>query len=93
MIATKATADRTMQGTRPEKKKLTCDQVSWITDILNRLQSDSRNYPMVSRQPEALKLAALLEIMDIFGYEFEDNQAAGNAPCHFNEFDKLRGIE
>jgi len=48
MIATKATADRTMQGTRPEKKKLTCDQVSWITDILNRLQSDSRNYPMVS---------------------------------------------
>lgn len=94
MIELDAKATRPVPDTRSaEKKKLNCDQVGWIMDILSRLQSDSKNYPRVSRQRDALKLAALLEIMDIFGCEFEDNQAAGNALCHFNEFDELRGID
>ena len=75
-----------------EKKKLDCDKIGKIMDILGRLQSGVRNYPSVSRQKDALSLAALLEIMDIFGCEFADKDAAGNALCHFNEFDELRGI-
>lgn len=76
-----------------EKKKMNCDQVSWVMSILGRLQSSSWNHPAVSRLPEALNLAALLEIMDVLGYEFEDNDAAGNALHKFEEFSRLRKVE
>lgn len=76
-----------------EKRKLTCDQVSTLMGILERLQNASKTFPALARMREAAQLATILEIMDILGYEFEDNDAAGNALSRFSEFDNLRGID
>jgi len=74
-----------------EKKKLNCDQVSVLMGILERLQSTPK-FSSFARMREAAQLAAILEIMEILGYEFEDNTASGNALSRFSEFDDLRGI-
>ena len=74
-------------------KKINCDQVSWIMGTMDRLLSTSRqHFPMVSRQADATKLAALLEIMEVLGYEFEDSAAAGNALSMFWEFNAMRKL-
>ena len=75
-----------------EKRKLGCDDVSVLMGILERLQKT----PVLgygSKMREALQLAALLEIMDTLGCEFENNDAAGNALSRFDEFNELRGMD
>jgi len=37
-------------------------------------------------------MAALLEIMEVLGYEFEDKAAAGNALASFTEFNEMRDL-
>ena len=74
-------------------KKLNCDQVSWIMNALERLLSISQQrLPMASRLTNAAKMAALLEIMEVLGYEFEDKAAAGNALASFTEFNEMRDL-
>jgi hypothetical protein len=85
--------DQTIQKTQREKKKLSCDQVSWIMASLDRFQSASCNFPMVSSIPRAAQLATLLEIMEILGYEFQDSSTARNALSQFHLFEMLRGDE
>lgn len=85
--------DQTIQETQREKKKLSCDQVSWIMASLDRFKTVSSNLPMVSSIPKAAQMATLLEIMEILGYKFEDNDAAGNALSRFHLFNELRGDE
>jgi hypothetical protein len=82
-----------LQEMKREKKKLNCDQVSWLKNALDRLQSLSeQRFPAVSQMKEAAKLATLLEIMEVLGYEFEEDAAAGNALSRFWQFNELRGI-
>lgn len=85
--------DRTIQEVKHEKKKLSCDQVTWIMASLDRFQSASNNFPMISSIPRAAQMATLLEIMDILGYRFEDNGAAVSTLSHFHLFNELRGDE
>ncbi len=83
-----------MQERRKEKKKLDRDQVSWLMNALERFANATNQHVlMASRLPNAAKLAALLEIMEVLGYEFEDKAAAGNALYPFWEFNELRGLE
>lgn len=77
----------------PDRKKINCDQVSSIRNALNRLvEMVAHRVPMVSRLHEAAQLAALLEIMEVLGYEFEDKMAAGNALSSFWEFNEIRDL-
>jgi hypothetical protein len=75
-----------------ENKKLSRDQVSMIMNALRPLQPYERRYDMASKAEKAILLASLLKIMEVLGYEFEDNAAAGNALSEFWEFNELRGI-
>lgn len=74
-----------------KRKKVSCDQVSSIMGVLERMRKMSP-LDYGPKTQEALQLSALLHIMDILGYEFEDNNAAGNALSLFDEFNDLRGI-
>ena len=76
-------------------KKINCDVVAWLTAILQRYEEaikSSIHNPSISRMDKAAKLAALLEIMDILNWEFEDDLASGNALSGFTEFNKLRNL-
>ena len=42
---------------------------------------------------KALKLASLLEIMDILYADFEDTRASGNALSEMTKFNELRGMD
>lgn len=73
-------------------KKISCDQVSTIMGVLERMRKMSP-LDYGPKTQEALQLGALLHIMDTLGYEFEDNAAAGNAISRFTEFNELRGLD
>jgi hypothetical protein len=71
-------------------KVLTCDDVSWLMSVLDRLVSITRiEQPRISRQVETAKLAALLEMMDLLGYAFADAPAAHNALARLHELEPL----
>ncbi len=83
-----------MEALKQEKKKLDRDRVAYLMSALERLMDISHSrVPMVSRLLKVAKLAALLEIMELFGYEFEDSAAAGNALSELWEFNAMRGID
>lgn len=71
------------------KMNLNCDQVSHLMFILNSLQSSPYRS---DKEKNAARMASLLDIMELLGYEFEDNAAAGNALSAFWEFNELRRI-
>jgi hypothetical protein len=75
---------------RALKMNLNCDQVSSLMFILNSLQSTPYRS---NKEKNAAKMAALLDIMELLVYEFEDNAAAGNALSAFWEFNELRRAE
>lgn len=78
------------------KKPITCDQVAWLNDALDRYRDAiilSNQVPGVSRNKQVARIAATLEIMEIFGLQFEDKGAAGNALSQLPEFQKLREID
>lgn len=80
-----------MSNRRPKLKKLSCDQVSELMSAFRRLLEFTTGYASEhAKRSKAAKLATLLEIMDILGYEFEDSAAAGNALAAFWEFNELR---
>ena len=69
-----------------DQPKISCDQVAWLADILDRHAAavlDAR--VRISRGREAAKLAAILEIMEVVGVGFADNAARGNAIAQFPE--------
>lgn len=69
-----------------KKRLMTHDEVSWIVAALDDLMQQYNCKPLYS----AAKLATLLRIMDILGYEFEDKAAAGNALASFPLLQILR---
>src|SRR5258706_6177346 len=69
------------------KMNINCDQVASLMFILNSLQSTPYRS---DKEKHAAKMAALLDVMELLGYEFEDNAAAGNALSAFWEFNELR---
>ena len=72
------------------KRKITCDQVAWLGDVLDRHRHASQMHDLgLSRAPSAAKLAAMLEIMEILHLDFADDAARGNAIACFPE---LRGL-
>lgn len=85
--------DAEMQRTGPERRKLCCDQVAWITAALDRFAKVARNRNSFSeRDLKAAKLAALLEIMDVTGCEFEDDLARRSAISEFPELCPDRSV-
>lgn len=72
-----------------EKIKLNRDKVVWLNDVLDRFTENAlkSNYKGISRVIKVNKLAALLEIMDVLGLEFEDRYSAINALTDMPEFD------
>jgi hypothetical protein len=71
------------------KRKFTCDEVAWLGDALDRYRDAIRlahQVPGVSRAAQVARTAAVLEIMEIFGLEFESRHAAGNALSNLPEF-------
>jgi len=62
------------------KRKITCDEIAWIMDILERLRFVSNlKYPAISRFTRMAKYSALYELMEILGLEFQDEAARYNA--------------
>lgn len=69
-----------------KKQLLTCDQVAWIMDALERFKRASEmSRPSISRLEKAAKTAFLLEIMELLHLGFEDRSARHNAIAHFGE--------
>lgn len=81
---------------REAKKKLTADQVAWITDALDRFRDAimlAQQNPGVSRSAQVGRVSAIVEIMDIVGLEFEDKHAAANAVSNLAEFEILHEVD
>lgn len=90
-ILTEGTVKIEYHAAKRPLKPLNCDQVSFIMNALERLIVTSQTHlPMASRMTKATQFAALLEIMEVLGYEFEDSSAAGNALSLFWEFNDMR---
>jgi hypothetical protein len=81
------------QGTtRREARKIGCDEVAWISDIVRRHRRAvalSHDMPGISRLGRAADLAALLELMEILRLEFADEAAARNALSGFHQLTKF----
>lgn len=61
---------------------LNCDQVAWLKDALKRhaeAHALAMLYPSISRLASACKTAAIVEIMEIAGLCFLDDEAKSNA--------------
>ena len=59
---------------------ISCDQVVWLGDVLERYSRALKTVDRgIGRLPEAAKLAALLEIMEVLHLKFEDLSAQMNA--------------
>ena len=68
------------QQQKQEIKKITCDEVAWIIDILDRYDFvASKNFPAVSRIKKMAKYSAIYELMEILNLEFVDESARNNA--------------
>jgi len=92
----KETSEETNTGEQkiePLKVKINCDQVAWIDAIFDRFaEAIRKNYPSISRLKDVVRVAAVLELMEILHLEFEDKSAAGNVLSSFPEFNELRGL-
>lgn len=64
------------------KKTISCDQVSWILETIDRYIPKD-NLPRVSQQRHMKCFAMLYEFMDNAGLEFEDEKALYNAEPGF----------
>ena len=73
-----------------EKSKITADQVAWVGNALDRYAKQIHacfGDPRRSRTKKVSKLAAMLEILDVFNLEFGDKYAAMNAIADMEELD------
>lgn len=76
---------------RIPSRLLTCDEVAWLGDVLDRHAGVMRmNRPGISRAGQAAKLAAIIEICELLNLGFQDRAAAGNAIAGFPELYVLR---
>jgi hypothetical protein len=63
-----------------KKSPLSCDQVAHISDVFDRYRAQCLIGNVgISRARETAKLAAILELMELLGLEFADDNARGNA--------------
>ena len=70
-----------------------CNQVTEILNLFTRYESIIKTLPeRSSNYKKSIKLASLMEIMQILNAGFADNSASGNAIHELHEFDELRGI-
>lgn len=66
------------------QQKINCDQVIWLQDILDRYISVCRiSTVSASYSAKAAKLAAIHEIVELFGFEWQDESALRNAAYQF----------
>lgn len=64
--------------------KINRDQVIWLQNVLDRYQRVlSLATVSASQLPEAAKIAAIHEIVEIFGLEWEDDVALRNVVYRF----------
>lgn len=59
------------------RRELTCDQVAWLLDAINRYLPTSK-HPRVSREREVLAYGLLYEIMGVACLTFQDEAALSN---------------
>jgi len=66
------------------KQKINRDQVIWLQDVLGRFRRalDVANV-RASQLPDAAEIAAIHEIVEIFGLEWEDDAALRNVVYKF----------
>jgi hypothetical protein len=70
------------EAPRPEKINISCDQVAWLNNVLERHFEAailSTRYPSISRLSSVARQAAIIEIMEIVGLDFDESGAAHNA--------------
>lgn len=66
------------------QQKINCDQVIWLQNILERYRETCRIATVAtSYADEAAKLAAIHEIVELFGLQWEDDSAMRNAAYKF----------
>ena len=66
------------------QQKINCDQVIWLQNILERYRATCRIATVAaSYADEAAKLAAIHEIVELFGLQWEDDSAMSNAAYKF----------
>lgn len=83
-------AARHQANTQNTKTRISCDQIAWLKDVVDRYDCATRGpLPGISRLREAAKLAALLEIMELLNLECEDNVALSNLLAGFRELRPL----
>lgn len=71
---------------RIPSQMITCDQVAWLGDVLDRYAEILRTPRVrISRAAGGARLAAMLEIMEILDLGFSDDSARGNAVAVFPE--------
>lgn len=74
------------QSITSTQQQVSCDQVAWLGDILDRhCHAVTQTNPAISRAKESARLAALLEIMEVLRLEFADDTARRNAIAGFKE--------
>ena len=79
------------QEKRVPSRLLSCDEVAWLGDVLDRYASSIRQpHPGISRSGQAAKLAAIVELFELLNLGFQDKTAAGNAITGFPELYILR---
>ena len=68
------------QTQQPPKRKINCDEVSWLIATLKRLKFIAGlDYPLISRIKDMAIYSALYEIMEILHLDFQDEAAKHNA--------------
>lgn len=66
------------------KQKINRDQVIWLQDVLGRFRRALETANVrASRLPDAAEIAAIHEIVEIFGLEWEDDAALRNVVYKF----------
>lgn len=60
-------------------KKLTCDDVSALYEVLARFEDGVRTSQLGTQKAKGIYLIALMELCDCLGLSFEDDSARHNA--------------
>jgi len=82
--AATAAAEEKYLGVSGMPHKINCDQVIWLQNILERYRETCRIATVAaSYADEAAKLAAIHEIVELFGLQWEDESAMRNAAYKF----------